>query len=595
MEFHDTATILMIVFVILAISAVLSYVIYDVTKYKENTDQALQTEKERRASNVTNIVSQVNETNDDMSIQMSSSLTSLDTGLTSVERKQKQMIQNLDAVLRVSNSAGKNVSIAEAIDTSKSSLVLTQPTSVKNSPFSVCGSEKCVQIPDTFGNTYLTTLTPNKAIVLDAKVRVDTINGGKKLQFANDTSTQRHIVLWETADNEHQYFGFGIHANSLRYQVSTPQCSHVFATATGTNSSQELMRITGQGFVGIGAAQPSAPLHVHGGTDENNYSTFMLTRSDQSRIPAMFSISLGDGQGLANLMGGAYSISGVHKYYSNRGASRMTLHDGLIAFFVGGDKGIKDNNVSWNEIMRIKNQSVGILTTSPIYPLHINGTTCATKFIQDPSSTDPMLEKQVNVNASMDRYGIAHDATNKKIRMYMSGQDGNATISLSKALSGDTYQDLITVHSSGRFGIGLPNPQDALDVNGFASIRNGMFVGRGLATQDGILKIGAARTASGNSYLDLIGDTTYSDYGTRLIRYAGPNGVTRMEHNGTSPLEIVTNHAAPIHIKSNNNRRITIHPDGKIEIDSGDSGILLKGNVQIQGNLNVSGQVNSSR
>lgn len=598
MEIHDTATILIIIFVILSVSAVLSYVIYDVTKYKQTTDQALHKEEERRAANVSNIVHQVNTTNDDLSLQMSSSLTSLDTDVSSVEQRQKRMIQNLDAVLKVTDKSGKGVSIADAIDTQQVTLQLTQPTSLQQGgKLSICGEGgKCVQIPDAFGNTYLTTVKDTSAIVLDGSVRVDgSGTGKKKFQIVNDVSTARHIVLWETADNEHQYFGFGIHGNALRSQIPTPACSHVFSTGTGATSSKELMRITGQGFVGIGVAQPSAPLHIHGGTDENNYSTMMLTRTDQSKIPTMFSVSLGDSQGLVNLLGGAYSVSGVHKYYSTRGASRLVMHDGLVAFFVGGESGIKDNNVLWSEVLRMKKDRVGILTTTPEYPLHVEGTTAASKFQQTANSKEPMIEKHVNVKAAMDRYGMAHDPVQKKVRMYMSGSDGAATLSLSKALSGDTYQDLITLHSSGRLGIGLPNPQDALDVNGFASIRNGLFVGRGLNTQEGVLKVGAARTGNGHSYIDLIGDTTYSDYGARMIRYGGPNGVTRVEHNGTSPLDIVTNHAAPIYIRSNNNRRITIHPDGKIEIDGGDQGIFLKGNVSVDGNLNVTGKVTSAK
>lgn len=568
MEFHDTTTILIIIFVIIALSAIVSYIVYDLTKYKQTVDNALNTEKESRVSNVKTIVNQVNDTNDDMSIQVSSSLTSLGT--------------DIDRFKSAFNVNAKEVNLVKPLNVNE------------KAGLSICGTEQCIQIPDKFGNTFLTTLTQDKSIVMDAPVRVDK-KGPKKIQFANDTSTTRHIVLWETADNEHQYFGMGLSQTSLKYQVSTQQCSHVFSTGTGTNSSKELMRINGQGFVGIGVSEPRAPLHIDGGDDKTNYSTFMLTRTDQTKIPTAFSISLGDGQGLVNMMAGAYSISGVHKYHSTRGASKITLHDGIIAFFTGGVQGVKDNNVTWREVMRLSNDNVGIKVTEPKHPLHVGGIIAANGFIQPTDAVEPMIERQLDPTKTMDRYGLAHDKLSKKLRLYMSGAEGTSSVSISKATSANTYDELVTVQSSGRVGIGLTNPLDALDVNGYISARNGMFIGRSLKNEDAVMKVGIARTENGHSYIDLIGDTTYSQYGTRLIRYGGPNGWSRIEHNGTGPLDILTNHAAPIYIRSNNKRRITIHPDGKIEIDGSEQGIYLSGDVSIKGNLNVSGTVTSSQ
>jgi hypothetical protein len=71
------------------------------------------------------------------------------------------------------------------------------------------------------------------------------------LQFAN-TTVNRKIVLWEDFNNDHQFFGFGINNNILRYQVSGTGNNHVFYAATSSTTSNELMRIQGNGFVGIG-------------------------------------------------------------------------------------------------------------------------------------------------------------------------------------------------------------------------------------------------------------------------------------------------------------------------------------------------------
>jgi hypothetical protein len=71
-------------------------------------------------------------------------------------------------------------------------------------------------------------------------------------------------VLFETANNDHQFLGFGINNNILRYQVATTLDNHAFFAGTGAGASNELMRIQGSGNVGIGTAAPASRLHVTG-------------------------------------------------------------------------------------------------------------------------------------------------------------------------------------------------------------------------------------------------------------------------------------------------------------------------------------------
>ena len=61
------------------------------------------------------------------------------------------------------------------------------------------------------------------------------------------------------------------------------------------------------------------------------------------------------------------------------------------------------------------------------------------------------------------------------------------------------------------------------------------------------IEIGANRTGNANSYIDLIGDTTYTDYGLRLIRwgYQGVNAQSAMYHRGTGDMLYVNQEAAP--------------------------------------------------
>ena len=78
----------------------------------------------------------------------------------------------------------------------------------------------------------------------------------------NNNLGNRKIVLYEATNNDHQYFGFGINSASLRYQVDAPGASHVFFAGSSSSTSNELMRITGAGYVGIGTNNPTHPLTV---------------------------------------------------------------------------------------------------------------------------------------------------------------------------------------------------------------------------------------------------------------------------------------------------------------------------------------------
>jgi uncharacterized protein (TIGR02145 family) len=67
----------------------------------------------------------------------------------------------------------------------------------------------------------------------------------------------RKIILYELANDDHQYYGFGINDHTLRYQVNTTADRHAFFAGNGSSSSVELMRIQGNGTVAIGTTSPS--------------------------------------------------------------------------------------------------------------------------------------------------------------------------------------------------------------------------------------------------------------------------------------------------------------------------------------------------
>lgn len=98
------------------------------------------------------------------------------------------------------------------------------------------------------------------------------------LQFPN-SGGNRKIVLWESANNNHQFFGLGIEAGALRYSVAGSGDAHRFYSGNSTSSSNLLMSIWGDrtvtigddgggGKLGINLSSPNYTLHVKqaGGT-----------------------------------------------------------------------------------------------------------------------------------------------------------------------------------------------------------------------------------------------------------------------------------------------------------------------------------------
>jgi len=149
----------------------------------------------------------------------------------------------------------------------------------------------------------------------------------------------------------------------------------------------------------------------------------------------------------------------------------------------------------------------------------------------------------------------------------------------------------------GYIGIGTSNPTERLDVSGSTILRGLVSVGD-LSGSDAQIKVGAGRTVDGNAYIDLIGDTTYTNYGTRLIRYSGVNASTALAHRGSGLLSIGTQDSGSLQLVTSNSVRMYISSSG----NSGNIGIgttspieklHVVGNTLINGDLIVSGNSQS--
>lgn len=98
---------------------------------------------------------------------------------------------------------------------------------------------------------------------ITGNVGIGTATANAPLQFSQ-ALVNRKIVLYDAFNNDNQYFGFGVNAGTLRYQISSTADNHVFYVGAA-GSSTELARLTGVGNLLLGSTSSVAKVVVTGG------------------------------------------------------------------------------------------------------------------------------------------------------------------------------------------------------------------------------------------------------------------------------------------------------------------------------------------
>ena len=107
---------------------------------------------------------------------------------------------------------------------------------------------------------------------------------------------------------------------------------------------------------------------------------------------------------------------------------------------------------------------------------------------------------------------------------------------------------------------------DPNDSTTAAVLAGGLEIGYGSAGEYRI-EVGEGRTGNGYAYIDFVGDTTYSDYGLRLIRNnSGANTSSQLVHRGTGNLEFKTWDAGAMIFSTTNSERMRIASGGNVGI-----------------------------
>lgn len=114
----------------------------------------------------------------------------------------------------------------------------------------------------------------------DEKLRLTSLGF---LEFPASAPARRMIVLNDAfADNEYEFYGFGVVASGVKYQVANTTTDHIWYAGTSSTTENEIFRIKGTGVVQL----PIAPT-----TDNTN--TNLLTRDGSGNIEIRTVASLG--------------------------------------------------------------------------------------------------------------------------------------------------------------------------------------------------------------------------------------------------------------------------------------------------------------
>ncbi len=288
------------------------------------------------------------------------------------------------------------------------------------------------------GTPYLTIRSSNGGI------GIGTTTPNAPLQFeevfANNKIVLHNNNFGNIPNNLHDFYGFGVNFGLLRYQIPRDFTAHVFYAGNNAGTaSNELMRITGNGYVGIGNTNPQAPLQFSDAAvnrkivladfgSNNDYNFFGFGRTNgELRYQVPYSLDdhvfyKGDNGNsssteLMRLKGnGALGIGINNPTYTLEVNGRMNIHSGGsnatsagIWFnnntntsntgFIGMEN---DNSIGfygtgtpngWGMVMEISTGNVGIGTSSPSQKLHVLGNILASGTI---TPSDSRFKKNIN-------------------------------------------------------------------------------------------------------------------------------------------------------------------------------------------------------
>ena len=311
---------------------------------------------------------------------------------------------------------------------------------------------------------FRTNNTEKMTITAAGNVGIGNTAPNAPLQF-NTAEASRKVVLYDNKNNDHEFYGFGINASLLRSQINAASASFGWFAGVNATTSNELMRLGGNGALSLGTATGTA--------------TMTGARLDVAKGEVRFQDLLSNGAATDNLV--TITSSG---YLKKRAIGSMAWSltgnaIGAAANFLGttDNQPLRFRTNNTEKMTILGNGNLGIATTTPEYALDVRPeATILARFMHKNGSQgmtfgyDNITKVGTNVPTS----------NNLNITTQTVGGDLNLTAGRYLALKTFTNQPIIfssnntermRLDGNGRLALGTITPTTArLTVTGVPSV-----------------------------------------------------------------------------------------------------------------------------
>jgi microcystin-dependent protein len=318
----------------------------------------------------------------------------------------------------------------------------------------------------------------------------------------------------------------------------------------GTGSNQlgitiggiERIRVDSNGAFGVGTTTPSSFVNIAGGEDRAN-----------SNFPHL------------SLRGGNYATGRGNFWISGGGFGQKMFMQAYIG--VANDI----SNTPSDIIMNPFGGNIGIGNSNPVYTLDVSG---QSRFSQHIVLNNGQNLRAKNSSGTDENVFWPREVDNNTYLNYGSG--GSLNIRNNSSAAKMKITDTTT-----SMYFGETNTSGNLVATTFASDN---------------ITIGSGRTTNNYAYIDLVGDSNYHDYGSRLLRGpGGSNTWTELSHRGTGPLELWVRDAGDMNFYTTSDLRMKITSGGTVGINNTSPNASYKLDVtgagHFTGNLVVDGTI----